>query len=367
MFFRELFARQIRYVVLRWFETFPDVAKGEDVDLLVADEDLGKLEPLFSGSRTLLACDAYSVSGLPGSAFRKMAYYPPHLAEQLIRQAVWYKDLYRVPNVRDHFLSLAYHAIYHKGYRSGLASNYGKGGKLARRPDHDYKRALTELAAKLSIELPIDLDSLDEYLAAEGWRPPSDMLALLAVRNHWIHDRFFREAFPVPPQHRGIAVFLVRERAVHLELDSQLESEFESRGFRVLATTLLSPEDRARVACRLRGGNWRQGPSPCSGGLPARVFVVWDPRPLTVPLLTKSNHPLLDNLRVRRVKKQVRAHMLRGISSSQTFNPLHSSDNAFQAWEYLEVLMPKQINDLRNLVESLHGNLSDRPRQLSAA
>lgn len=366
-FFHELAARQIRYVVLRWFETLPGIAKGEDVDLLVADEDLSKTETLFSPTRTSLPCDVYSVSGLTGSDFRKMAYYPPHLAEQLLSRAVLFKDLYRVPDVRDHFLSLAYHALYHKGYRSGLASSQSKVGTVVKRPDHNYEQVLTKLAAKLSMDVAINLESLDECLAAEGWRPPSDMLALLAIRNRWIHSRFFRDAPAVAPRHRDIAVFLVRERAVQLGLDNQLEREFETLGFRVLATTMLSAEDQARVALQLRGGNWRQGPTPCSGGPPARVMVVWDPQPLAVPLLTKSNHPLLDNFRVRRAKKQIRSQMLRGVSRSQSFNPLHSSDNDFQAWEYLEVLMPEQINELRSMVEALHENALEQPIRSSAA
>jgi hypothetical protein len=366
-FFRELAERQIRYVVLRWFETLPDVAKGEDVDLLVLDEDLPKIDDLFVRPRTSLACDVYSVSGLPGSAFRRLAYYPPYLAEQIISRAVVLNDLYKVPNARDHFLSLAYHVLYHKGYKSGLPSEFVPSDKKRKLPGHDYGRVLAKLATKLSIKSPIDLESLDEYLAAEGWRPPSDMLALLAIRNAWIRDRFFRDALTVEPQHRGVAVFLVRERAVQLGLDNQLETQFEAQGFRVLTTAKLSREEQARVAPKLRGGNWSRGESTCSGGPPARVIVVWDPRPIPVPLLTKSNHPLLDNIRVRRAKKQIRSHLLRGLGKGQRFNPLHSSDNDFQAWEYMTILMPHQINALRSMVESLHGNTPNQSTRSFAA
>ncbi|TVS21012.1 MAG: hypothetical protein EA424_01075, partial [Planctomycetaceae bacterium] len=80
------------------------------MDLLVADDDLPKMDTLFARTKTSLPCDVYSVSGLTGSDFRKMAYYPPHLAEQLISRGVPFKNHYRVADTRDHFLSLAYHA-----------------------------------------------------------------------------------------------------------------------------------------------------------------------------------------------------------------------------------------------------------------
>jgi hypothetical protein len=45
--FDELNRRGVRYAVLRWFETLPSVGPGEDVDILVADEDLPHLRPFL--------------------------------------------------------------------------------------------------------------------------------------------------------------------------------------------------------------------------------------------------------------------------------------------------------------------------------
>ena len=84
-FFSELAKRQIRYVVLRWFDALPEIEPGEDVDLLVADDDLPKIADLFVRFRTPLACDIYSMTGLRGSDFRKMATTPPILPNRLSR------------------------------------------------------------------------------------------------------------------------------------------------------------------------------------------------------------------------------------------------------------------------------------------
>ncbi|MGB5132718.1 MAG: hypothetical protein WBO00_08885 [Steroidobacteraceae bacterium] len=353
-FFRELAVRQVRYTVLRWFETLPVIARGEDVDLLVADEDIAKMDDLFVRLRSGLACDVYSVSGLPGSDFQKMAYFPPHLAAGIIARSRIIKQLYRVPAAQDHFLSLAYHALYHKGYASGLPAAQTPAAPPKKLPDHDYGQVLGELAAGLSITVAIDMESLDEYLTQQGWRPPFDMLARLSLRNPWIHDRYFRAGFAVEPARRGLAVFLIRERALRPGVDAEIAAELEAQGFRILLSAPLGAERQAAVASRLRGGNWGRGPFAFSGGPPAQVIVAWDPKPLPVDRRQKAEYPLLENGRILRAKLRLRDFLLRGLARRQRFNPLHSSDNDIQAWEYLEILLPQQLDELRRQLESLH-------------
>ena len=198
------------------------------------------------------------------------------------------------------------------------------------------------------------MESLDEYLTQQGWRPPFDMLARLSLRNPWIHDRYFRAGFAVEPARRGLAVFLIRERALRPGVDAQIAAELESQGFRILLSAPLGAERQAAVASRLRGGNWGRGPFAFSGGPPAQVIVAWDPKPLPVDRREKAEYPLLENGRILRAKLRLRDFLLRGLAKRQRFNPLHSSDNDIQAWEYLEILLPQQLDELRRQLASLH-------------
>ncbi len=356
-FFRELKARQIRYVVLRWFETLPEIEPGEDVDMLVADDDLPKIADLFVRFRTPLPCDVYSLSGMPGSDFRKMAYYPPCLAEAIIARAEVMRDLYWVPCKRDHFLSLAYHALYHKGYASGLPTELTPATPPKKLPDHDYGEVLAQLAQELSIQVEIDMESLDDYLTQQGWRPPFDMLARLALWNPWIQDRHIRGGLTVEPQRRGVAAFLIRERAIELGLATDMESRLEAQGFQIVQSTSIAPERRKAVGERVRGGNWGRGPWAHSGGLPAQVIVAWDPEPFPVDPKKREKYPLLENGRILRAKVDLRDHLIRGLGKRERFNPVHSADNDVQAWEYIEVLLPDQIDDLSRQVEALHAGV----------
>jgi hypothetical protein len=187
-FLRSLVAASIPHAVLRWFESLPTIEPGEDIDLLVGDEALNRVREILSSGIGIQPIDLYSVSGRAGSDFRGHPYLPPHLAEELLERAQLQRNLCRVPALREHFLSLAYHAVYHKGYASGLAGcDVSK--PASKSAEHNYREVLSELADRLGVDVPMILDDLDAYLAKQGWRPPRETLQLLARHNSWLQSR----------------------------------------------------------------------------------------------------------------------------------------------------------------------------------
>jgi hypothetical protein len=187
-FFRQLRSAGLCCVVLRWFDSLPQMDSGEDLDLLVDDRELAAVRKLLDSGPGLQPVDLYSVCGSAGADYHGLAYYPPMLAKQLLARSVLQDQLFPVPSPRDHFLSLAYHALYHKGDACGVPS----GDPRRRRTppfDHDYRGTLERLALDLKIDARITLDDLDQCLEAAGWRPPEDVLHRLARRNRWLSRR----------------------------------------------------------------------------------------------------------------------------------------------------------------------------------
>jgi hypothetical protein len=199
-FFGILRREQVTYVVLRWFEELPQVQPGHDIDILVADEHVDFVQSLLADRPRKRGqhLDVYSVSGLPGSDLAGMPCFPMPLARQIVTNAVWLRDRYRVPDLGPHFLALAYHAAYHKGYSSGLSAGPGSDG--VRRPgSHDYAAVLTDLAGRLGESLTPTLYGVDHYLADHDLRPSPEMLKRLALTNAWITDHFLSEPPNVAP------------------------------------------------------------------------------------------------------------------------------------------------------------------------
>jgi hypothetical protein len=186
-FFRAMRDRRINYAVLRWFETLPSVAPGEDVDMLIDDADLAAVADLFD-AREGAPCDLYSVTGRPGTSHHGVPYLPPAGARILLDRAILLNGLFRVPLAEDHLLSLAFHAVYHKGLKSGLRTTNPTLHPIAT-PEHDYAGELARLAGELGLAVPIALEPLQQYLVEQNWAPTEAMLDRLIGRNPWLAAR----------------------------------------------------------------------------------------------------------------------------------------------------------------------------------
>ena len=342
----------LAYVVLRWFEDLPRLLPGEDLDVLVSDRDVVAMQELLAQEPGTIPVDLYSESGLSGSDYRAMAYYPPELAGRLLERAVRHESGARVPTPEDHLHSLAYHALYHKGYASGLADAQGR---TSPDPEHDYARVIVDLAAAQGVALVPTLEAVDAHLARRGWRPSMDSLRRLALANPWVLDTLAAAdsgtgdtGSSEPPEP---AFFLVRERALDVISVDEVVSVLADHGFDALLVQPLGAEAVRRCASELRGGNWGRGPFPVSGGPPAlAVFAVhYGPRPPTGDLLQR--YPRLTNLDVLDAKVALRTLVETRVGAAARFNAVHSADDPPEAWEYVSQAVGAHEPRLRQLVE----------------
>jgi hypothetical protein len=354
-FFEELDRLGVRYAVLRWFETLPDVDPGEDIDILVADEDLPRVRPFLRSyivPPPTQKFDVYTVSGLPGSDFRTVPYFLSHFAAGLLDRAVLLRGRYRVPSDQDHFDSLAYHAVYHKGAASGLPEDAAT-EPPAEGGEHDYAAVLAGLAERLSLSVSLTLEGLDGYLSDRGLRPPLDTLDKLSATNPWLQARVEKLWGPVDAGLPGLSVFVLRERAGHLV--DELCGELVREGFEPLEKVHLTGDAAARVTAGVRGGHWGQGPWPVAGGPPVTYVVAYD---LSQSVPETAIHDGQE--RVTAVKLAIRDRLLDRLAPAEPrFNPLHSSDDPRQALDYLAALGdPGMVTRLRRRIEEIHAGLS---------
>ena len=185
-FFSILNERGVRYTILRWFEDLPHLAKGDDIDMLVHDDALGKIKDLFVVLPTGIPCDIYSVSALPGASYRKgVPLYPSHLAQEILESSIMHRQIYRVPDTKHHFLSLAYHAVYHKAETSGLTHAKDK-PVAAADGQRSYSEKLVALGEACGVKVNPDLRSLQELLTEWGWAPRTDVLPIIAKGSEWL-------------------------------------------------------------------------------------------------------------------------------------------------------------------------------------
>ncbi|HQZ85805.1 MAG TPA: hypothetical protein PLB21_09310 [Actinomycetota bacterium] len=336
----------LRYAVLRWFDLLPRIEPGEDLDILVHDQDVDAFRALVESEPGTQPIDLYSVSGLPSSDYQDSAYYPPDLARELISRAVRHRSGFMVPSPIDHLNSLAYHAAYHKGPRAGFPSEAAGPGLPD--PEHDYVAVIAQLAEAVGLAAPTTFEGLDRYLASVGWRPPADAIRRLSTSNSWAELLVLENGGPGRPRQRlagaaELSVFLVRERALEVLEREQLLREFDHFGFDVLHDEVLTDDGRALAARKLRGGNWGKGPFPRSGGDPAMLVVALHYSPSPPYPWMRERYPHLTNAETYELKIELRRIVDECVPASKQFNPVHSSDNTAEAWEYLEVTVPHRL------------------------
>jgi hypothetical protein len=354
-FFEQLNNKGCRYAVLRWFDKLPQVAPGEDLDILVGDDDVGFVSSLLTirGTGRGTPCDLYSVSGLPGTAFRSLPYYPPHVAKDILRRAVRHSSGAWVPCPEDHFHSLAYHALYHKGAPSGLPEQPDV-APAEGAPEHEYTSVLRQLADAIGVRVGIDFQSLDAYLAAKGWRPALDMLAKLGERNAWCRQlaEAELERQPVVP---GLSAFLVREAAADPGDVARIRQIIEEDGFVLLHEQRLQDAEKQRAARAVRGGTWGPGPFPMPGGVPAVLLAAVDVFPQAPSAKLTQQHAQADNAHIFDTKLRVRRWWNGRLPPQRHCNVIHASDNARHAAHYIEVAAP---NDLASVLEQARAELA---------
>ncbi len=335
---------KVNYVVLKFYEKLPELHReGGDLDILVADEDEAKVREFIREHPGTIGIDIFSAVS-PGR--EGIPHFPPPLARRILQSAVSGPAGSRIPGPKEAFLSFAYHVLYHEGFRAGIPSTL-PGAEVDPDPKNDYLGALRRMAEELGIGVALNLEGLDEYLSAEGWRPMRDTLAILAERNEWVRRRFFSAQ---PMKEVGLGVFVLRQSPDGTDrMDSLLEL-IQKDKFLIIRSKKLDEAERERAARHLRGGNWAEKKDLNRNGafLPVAVAAVLD---LHFPYSGGGRAPG-GYSRLRALKEKLRKRFDAGEASL-----VHSTDNTAEAWDYIEVCFPEETEDIRGEVDRLTRDL----------
>lgn len=349
-FFRRLNDLGVRYAVLRWFEDLPHLAEGEDIDMLFGDEAAAHFDDLFLKSKVkgAIPFDIYTEGGLPGSNFESLPYYEGRLAKEILDNTVLHKGFVKVPDTRRHFLSLAYHVVYHKAHASGLPFKDGEPPIVAT-ADHDYAQVLKDLAQQLDIDFEPTLLGLSKILADNGWSPAMDTIRKLSLRRP-VLQCFLDEnhAFESP----SICTLLVRQWAFDRGLLPWICANLRAYGFDLKLVKVLDDAEKARAAQSIRGGNWNQGPYPVSGGPPAAMIVACDYTPSLPDDETRLDQPFARNQRFVSIKKMLRVGVNRHLPAILQVNAIHSADDNSESFEYIKRVCPDELPEIEARIKS---------------
>lgn len=338
---QEIDKLKIKYVSLRWPEQILSNAPLSDVDLLVDDEDAIKLRALLESHIGTKAVDIHTVHGGEPGRGDQMAYFPPHIAKQILENRILLSEQGgQVPNLNDQFRSLAYHAVFNKGVESGLSPTPKKPaqGKIF--------EELKRLQKYTNIRTNLSLPELLSFLKAENWMPPLDMVVRKSHKNKWLRIAFdLNKDLDAGLNYSYFAVF-IRKKAKDWNISERLECRIENDGFKIIASAELDPKQVEVAASQIRGGNWSAGLWPISGGPPFKILLIEDKKQIKPTRSQKRGSPSVHNARIFEKNKWRNFFNSENLPHEQS-NILHTSDSNQETIEYLNLLFPDWVEKLR--------------------
>ena len=347
LFFSILYERNIQYVVLRWFEDLPDVAPDEDIDILMDDNDIERIQDLFTNTVSNKKIDLYSITKL--YSYHGLSYYPPKIAREIIEHRVLFKEKYYVPSPMHYFLSLTYHALYHKGEKSGLSSKYISDIEI--KPEHQYEEILRKMSADLNLGVEINLDSLHSYMQSISWSPQLDLLRKLSV----VNKSKWQETI-LPPKNKNflvdgeMIVFIVREWASSKEKMECILNIIKEKRIDIVKIFDIPEKQKPIVMEYVRGGEWGKGPYPICGGEPSCCIVAFDYHPVALDIKHSTEYPFVQNQNIF-IKHNIRDYFNNEMLRTKWTNCIHSSDDEIEAWEYIKYICPDDYSELKEQIQ----------------
>lgn len=362
-----LHAASVKYVILRWFINPEELLNQVDIDFLVADEDLLTVQTLLvkDGVGGKIKVDIYSISGIYGSSFRKIPYYPSYLAKKILDSRQFHKYFYFVPATHLYFFSFLFHLVFHKAEKTGIPVDQYDTIKIS--SDNKYVSELSRLSEITRIILPylITLDSLFILLKQNDWIPPIEWIRKVGHnKSPWLMS-----LYPKIPKKPAIAVFIIREKANKFFIQDHLLTLFQNNKILVVYHSILTEEEKRRAMTYLRGGKWDHGPNIIGGGDPYEVYLLVDFSPEEVPVNISRDYPYLTNIRFLELKFKARQLIEDLLECTDSINCIHSSDDDLEAREFIKILFPgdSESNGILervpvasnetpyNLINSIHG------------
>jgi len=348
-FFTILNDRKIDYVLLRWWENFPEIPEGEDMDILIEDGQRESIQDLLTyyDNGTGLKCDIYTITGSKYGAHKGIPYYQSNLAHHLLESRVLFRGVY-VPSPLMYFASLTYHALFHKGANSGLEGFSANSSQI----EHDYSKVLSEQMPYLELEFKPHVENLYNWLRDQNYVPAEDTLSKLVEIKPEL--AMFQTCLSSDIRGGELIVYVLRERLLEDKLMNDLMYFLKDKFcFDILDFKILDSDEKKICSRHIRGGKWDKGPFKHSGGEPAALLSVFDyhPKPLSKEALIKQSR--MTNLNNLKAKYAFRT-LINDSSKikKSNYNGVHSSDNEHDALYYISLLGNKYQKKLAAELET---------------
>jgi len=340
-FLKFLYKSSANYVIPRHFESLPNLHReGGDLDLIVSDEDELLIKRFLLENEGDIRVDIWSVSR---PNYHGITYMPPHISQSIIDNSIEGKSYSRIPNLLDTFNSMIFHALYHKGFQSGIISIHSNdsNGTIV---NNDYLALIKKYGYDLGISIEWDMESLDDYMHKIEWRPAIDTLAKIAQWNEWVRLQHFSIK---EESQLNLFAMILKTAAVEIEFDKVVIEVSSKANYAIIENSIFNEDIKKDAIKRIRGGVWNDGLDNSKEVYkyhPAQIILLLDRESRGEP-------------GIRQLKETLR----KKIDKSKT-SLIHTTDNDIETWDYINICLPNQEDKLRNTINSYKKDMKNYKR-----
>lgn len=182
-FLNFLYINNINYIVPRFFETLPNLKSStSDLDLIVSDKDVKDVRKFLISNPGDIRVDVWSTSSQDNKG---ILYLKKEILEGVLNRKKIGPCKSMIPCTKDYLNLLIYHSLYHKGYSSGIKSEF-KNNEIYK--TNKYSKSIEELANSINIKVGSTMEDMHLYMKKEGWAPSNIQIVKLSKNNYWIKN-----------------------------------------------------------------------------------------------------------------------------------------------------------------------------------
>ncbi len=298
-----------------------------DFDILIDHEEIKQLLKISSKFSGPTPVDVYFDLRPSVSTYH---YFPPQMALNILRSSELSEEGLSVPAPKEHFLSLAFHVLYHKGLNESLDNPL-----LDTITSGPHFQTLHTLAMHPEVLYQGDFSmlSLHNFLDDRDWSMPRDLIGRWPRQHTFLkilQDISLKKLQKLNSDPNYL-VFLIREDSDASEILTEIQKKIETK-CQILSSRRLFKHETHRLQNRTRGGNWYE---KFGAGFklvaPSHVFICTNQSNMTTGQFCANELVAL--------KREIRAYVNKHfpLRDGKRF-VLHAGDDVWDSFEYFTLL-----------------------------
>lgn len=331
---------KLDYIILCWFYNLPHIDEGEDIDILISDDDYYEMEKYMQNEKTDYKFDIYRVSYCDFGCL--IPYIHPEFAKTLLMNKIIYKSLYKVPSNYFYFMVLIYHIVYHKGISSDIRID----NKEKLNDDDRYIKELDYIINQnpeiksITNRNDFSLSYFHELLCKNGYSPNIEYIRMFSRKNS--KCTFLKSLYNFTEFKSNIlVVFVFRSLCYDNDFIESSVQKILKIGFQIL--DIRSNNGKLNET---RCGNWGS-PYPICGGNP-HIIVIGFLKPGNYEIINVSGYPQYKIIYNTKCELREDFNQKYNIKT----NIIHSSDDYLDSKLYIN----KFGKDYYNFIENKMNN-----------